>query len=207
MASEIRHVDFQLPQHFGDYQFWPLGLGNDHRFPLDRDYGRMLVVSPFLTDGFLNRLTKKKSVNYLVSRLEELDNLDLRVCHEFTQEPVGHLSVGIRGEVCRCRGQYTCYLEHLRIDLVGSVVTGMVEPIWPLNKHRRGYSDGRVGECGMVTPTCKRRPCTPGQRIQSGSPWSRRSMEERPADSIEQESRETRRWVRWAFDEESTSAQ
>ncbi|MBA7670353.1 hypothetical protein ES703_78498 [subsurface metagenome] len=73
MAEEIRHVNFQLPQHFDDYQFWPLGLGNDHRFPLDRDYWRMLVVSPFLTEGLLNRLAKKKSVNYLVSRLEELD--------------------------------------------------------------------------------------------------------------------------------------
>lgn len=75
MAEEIRHVDFQLPQHFDDYQFWSLGLGNDHRFPLDRDYSRMLVVSPFLTEGLLNRLAKKKSVNYLVSRLEELDSI------------------------------------------------------------------------------------------------------------------------------------
>jgi len=73
MAEEILHVDFQLPQNFDDYQFWSLGLGNDHRFPLDRDYWRMLVVSPFLTAGLLNRLAKKKSMNYLVSRLEELD--------------------------------------------------------------------------------------------------------------------------------------
>ena len=75
IADEIRHVDFEPPSNFEDFQFWSLGLDRNGKFPIIKDYWSMLVVSPFLTDGLLQRLALKKSENILVSRVEELDCL------------------------------------------------------------------------------------------------------------------------------------
>jgi len=75
IADEIRHVDFEPPSNFEDFKFWPLGLGREVKFPIIKDYWKMLIVSPFLTDGFLKRLALEKSENILISRGEELDFL------------------------------------------------------------------------------------------------------------------------------------
>jgi len=75
IAEEIRHVDFEPPSQFEDFKFWPLGLSGNRKFPIIDDYWSLLVVSPFLTDGLLQRVALTKSKNILVSRVEELDIL------------------------------------------------------------------------------------------------------------------------------------
>jgi len=73
MAEEIRHVDFVLPPNYSELKFWPLGISGKNQFPIRDEYGRLLVVSPFLTDNILNRIGKEKTINILISRDEELD--------------------------------------------------------------------------------------------------------------------------------------
>jgi hypothetical protein len=75
IAEEIRHVCFRPPEDFDDYHFWPMGLHWRQKSPLMKDYWRMLVVSPFLTDGILNKVASEKSKNILISRIEELNIL------------------------------------------------------------------------------------------------------------------------------------
>jgi hypothetical protein len=75
IAEEIRHVDFKAPQGFEKLAFWPIGISQYMQFPIHNNYWRILVVSPFLTDGLLRRLIHKKKQNILISRNEELDLL------------------------------------------------------------------------------------------------------------------------------------
>jgi hypothetical protein len=75
IAEEIRHVDFRVPHGFEDFSFWPMGLPKYEHFPIHNDYWRMMVVSPFLTDGLLQRLAPKKGRSILISRSEEMDLL------------------------------------------------------------------------------------------------------------------------------------
>lgn len=75
LAEEIRHVDFKTPSGFEDFSFWPLGLPRHKHFPLCRDYWRIMVLSPFITDGFLQKVASKKTNCVLISCSEELDFL------------------------------------------------------------------------------------------------------------------------------------
>ena len=83
IAEEIRHVDFKAPDYYEDFRFWPMGIAKKNKFPIRKDYLRMLVVSPFLTNGLLKRLAKDKSENILISRIEELDALKRETLNKF----------------------------------------------------------------------------------------------------------------------------
>ncbi len=47
IGDELRRVDFELPEHVQDIQFWPLGIRNHRRWPFGQKDG-LLVVSPFI---------------------------------------------------------------------------------------------------------------------------------------------------------------
>jgi len=86
MQDEVRKVEFELPATldeksrpvaFEEYRFWPLGLNPRSEWPFDgyddeMVHRRMLIVSPFLDDGFLKRLTGKRKACILVSRADEV---------------------------------------------------------------------------------------------------------------------------------------
>ena len=88
IAEEIRHVDFKAPQGFEEFAFWPIGIPQYKRFPIHNNYWRILVVSPFLTDGLLQRLAYKKKQNILISRNEELDLLKPETLDMFEEKYV-----------------------------------------------------------------------------------------------------------------------
>ena len=71
-GDELRMVDFELPDGFEELAFYPLGISGYARWPFRNAGRRLLVVSPFLSDGCLDRLAREGSNNILVSRLEEL---------------------------------------------------------------------------------------------------------------------------------------
>ncbi|MBN1274240.1 MAG: phospholipase D family protein [Candidatus Aminicenantes bacterium] len=75
MAEEVRHVCFELPPGFAEYKFWPMGVGKDRSFPIRNDFGKLLVVSPFLSEDFLATLTENEGKRILISRVEEIDML------------------------------------------------------------------------------------------------------------------------------------
>lgn len=77
MAWEVRRVRFELPEGFDGYGFWTLGLGDRRPWPFDdqRRSRRMLVVSPFVSDGLLRRIARDRAPGVLISRPEGLAEL------------------------------------------------------------------------------------------------------------------------------------
>lgn len=75
LAHELRRVDFELPEPFEDVAYWPIGL-ESAAWPFPNRMDRMLVVSPFVDDGFIDQLAAKdRGPMELVSRAESLDRL------------------------------------------------------------------------------------------------------------------------------------
>jgi hypothetical protein len=67
IQDEVRRVEFALPEGVTDYRFWPIGIDDRSRWPFGHTGRRMLVISPFITRGRLERLAKGRSENLLVS--------------------------------------------------------------------------------------------------------------------------------------------
>ncbi|MDP9469637.1 MAG: phospholipase D family protein [Chloroflexota bacterium] len=75
LGREFSCAIWTLPDGFNEMRFWPLGDDDVHRWPFEGRRDRMLVVSPFVTQGTLNRLTKGHRGSILVSRPGSLDKL------------------------------------------------------------------------------------------------------------------------------------
>jgi hypothetical protein len=77
MQDELRRVDFELPEDFSEYGFAAFGAGGraEKIFKTER-IDRLLVVSPFVTDGFLDSVRHVRENGVLISRREELEKLD-----------------------------------------------------------------------------------------------------------------------------------
>ncbi len=85
LAEELKKVRFEEPEGFESIRFWPLGIKSDSpQWPFggpERNYKSLLVVSPFLTEGCLNRLSRHSpKSNILISRPESLDKLGGKQC-------------------------------------------------------------------------------------------------------------------------------
>jgi hypothetical protein len=76
VQTELRRVRFDLPDGFDALTFCPLGIDGAQRWPFKGRIDRVLVVSPFLSAGFLKRITEEGEKHILVSRLESLESLD-----------------------------------------------------------------------------------------------------------------------------------
>lgn len=74
MADEVLRVRFEPPEPFREVVFHPLGLSDDEPWPFPPGK-RSLVVSPFLSAGVVERLTREKERAVVVSRPEELEAL------------------------------------------------------------------------------------------------------------------------------------
>ena len=76
LANEIAHVEFQLPDHIDDIDFWPLGLpGAQDVWPFPSRSDRGLVIAPFISERTLDQLNIS-SDQTLVSRIDSLATLD-----------------------------------------------------------------------------------------------------------------------------------
>lgn len=84
IAEEIRHVDFRAPKEFyEDFRFWPLGIPGYKKSPIQQNYRRVLIASPFLSDNILETLTEDSPKNILISRGESLDDLKKETLERF----------------------------------------------------------------------------------------------------------------------------
>jgi len=81
LADEVRRVKFGPPEPFEDFVFWPMGVGR-HHFPLAGRIDRLLVVSPFLSNGLLSRVAQL-GADTLISRPESLEAIDPKVLKQF----------------------------------------------------------------------------------------------------------------------------
>jgi hypothetical protein len=82
LADEVRRVRFDPPEPFEEIIFWPMGIGH-RRFPLGGRFDRLLVVSPFLSDGFLDQVADL-GADTIISRPESLEVADPAVLKKFS---------------------------------------------------------------------------------------------------------------------------
>lgn len=75
LASEVERTEFELPNEFTDVRFWPLGIGGRNPDPLADAGSRLLIVSPFLTLGRLEKLAEGRKDVTLVSSAYGLGGL------------------------------------------------------------------------------------------------------------------------------------
>jgi hypothetical protein len=88
MQDEVRRVEFELPQQASELSFVPLGLKGKPSWPFDGDIRRMLVVSPFIGEGALRRLSNLGKGHVLVSRIESLQSIGAQALDGFTRTAV-----------------------------------------------------------------------------------------------------------------------
>lgn len=73
MQDEVRRVAFQPPQPFEpELAFHPLGIRGYGSFRFGQRYSRVMVMSPFLTDGQLQRVAASGQGNVLISRMDSI---------------------------------------------------------------------------------------------------------------------------------------
>ena len=72
IAHEIARVRWELPADFEQLVFHPVGHDRQPAWPFTGDIRRMLVISPFLAPGTLERLAQRGSSRRLISRVETL---------------------------------------------------------------------------------------------------------------------------------------
>ena len=78
LAEELRQAVFDCPEGFSAFKLWPLGFGNHRAWPFDSAGSRLLVVSPFLALGTLERLAGSGRDSVLVSAPDTLRQLARR---------------------------------------------------------------------------------------------------------------------------------
>lgn len=83
LSYELRRVEFEPPDPFEDISFHPLGIDQQPVWPFPDRMDRLLVVSPFVDDGFAEDLAEHESPMELVSRPESLAYLKPSSLHHF----------------------------------------------------------------------------------------------------------------------------
>lgn len=77
MTEEIPRVRFESPEGFDEeIEFLPSGIPGYQKQKKPRDYKRLMVLSPFLSDGILKSFDGNGKDNLLISRLDSLEALN-----------------------------------------------------------------------------------------------------------------------------------
>lgn len=85
MQYEIRRVSFDLPQGFDKLVFHPLGIDDRRANPFSERIDRMLVVSPFLSEGRLDSFSSFGRGSALVSRLDSLQKISADCLRRYSE--------------------------------------------------------------------------------------------------------------------------
>jgi hypothetical protein len=73
LQDEVRRVAFQPPDPFQDeLGFHPFAVPGHGSYRLNQRYSRVMVISPFLSDGLLQQVTAHGGGHVLVSRLDSI---------------------------------------------------------------------------------------------------------------------------------------
>ncbi|QDU46848.1 hypothetical protein Mal52_53710 [Symmachiella dynata] len=83
IAKELPRVAFEPPEGSNSIRFWPLGLESRDQWPFEEPMDRLLVISPFVSDGLLNRLSQDVETT-IISRAEELMRLTPETLEQLT---------------------------------------------------------------------------------------------------------------------------
>jgi hypothetical protein len=78
MTAEISRVRFESPEGFDEeIKFLPSGIPGYQKQKKLKDFKRLMVLSPFLSDGILKSFDGNGKDNLLISRLDSLEALNL----------------------------------------------------------------------------------------------------------------------------------
>ena len=83
LSEEVRKVSFELPWGRGEIEFLPMGLNGRRRWPFPTWARRQLIVSPFVSPGFLKKMGGQSQQNILISRLDSVSTLSPEVLELF----------------------------------------------------------------------------------------------------------------------------
>lgn len=84
LAAEVRRVQWTYPKGVDAIAFWPIGLSKRNQWPFETDRARpILVMSPFVRDGLLERVTESADKATLIARPEELARLSAATLARF----------------------------------------------------------------------------------------------------------------------------
>ena len=88
LGADLSKAHWSLPEGFDEVRFWPLGHDLLERWPFEGRIDRLLVVSPFLAEGTMAALTKKRRGSILLSRPESMDRLGAKALAHLTERLV-----------------------------------------------------------------------------------------------------------------------
>lgn len=85
LAAEVRRVQWTYPEGIDAVNFWPIGLSGRRQWPFGGDIaGRpIMIMSPFVRDRALERLTDAVEKAVLISRPDELARLSPETLSRF----------------------------------------------------------------------------------------------------------------------------
>jgi hypothetical protein len=95
LASDLEHTPLLPPEPFDRVTFEVLGLDSDARGPFPEGSDRAVVVSPFLSESFLERFVQSHRVAALVSREESLDRINPRILNRVDRLAVLNAAVDL----------------------------------------------------------------------------------------------------------------
>ncbi|NPV63616.1 MAG: hypothetical protein HPY61_13510 [Methanotrichaceae archaeon] len=81
---EVRRVSFNLPQGFDEMIFYPLGIGDRRSNPFSDRIDKILVVSPFLSEGRLDFFASLGKGSALISRFDSLQKIKADSLRQFS---------------------------------------------------------------------------------------------------------------------------
>lgn len=97
VEKEISRVEWDIQNFpFDKLSFWPLGHAERKTWPFKGRIERLLVVSPFVSDGALKKLCQMGTDNVLISRRESMDKVsdealqDFHECSQLTSQSTTH---------------------------------------------------------------------------------------------------------------------
>ncbi len=88
IQAELRRVDFELPEPFDAYGFVPMGHDGRRAWPFRTRMDRLVILSPFVSDGLLSRIAEETNEVRLISRADQLAAVDPDVLAQMAQVDV-----------------------------------------------------------------------------------------------------------------------
>ena len=86
MTKELPYVRFDQPEGFeNEITFMPLGIEGYKKGPNYSRARRILIMSPFLSEGYINCLSDNGSKNVLISRAESLDAISDKIFNKIAK--------------------------------------------------------------------------------------------------------------------------
>lgn len=83
MQYEVRRVLFEPPEGIEDLSFHPMGIPGYRNFTFGPPKRRMLVISPFLSDHFVENLVRQRKDCVLISRQESLKTINTEILQQY----------------------------------------------------------------------------------------------------------------------------